>query len=439
VPQIVLTRNGNDIAPGRQNAYPRFLFAPPGLGDLLFSATGTNPSNNSNIGEELWIEMGPPVITGVRPLTQRTYRMREIVYFVVEFKRPTLVIGSPKLKIQLQDTDNSPSLQPKQVFAIYISGSGSNNLVFRYVVKRGERDKDGIDLVPPLDLSEGAITNLVGDPGDGQFSSQPFPTVLVDGFSPWVMQVHGPRVGTYGPGSTLTFQLITSEAVTVTPGGPTNQVLPYLNLRIGNNTRRANFVGASGNVLTFRYKVQAGDYAPNGIYLDSSQPFNPGTYSFTAPSIRPPEASAPSGPRNLDANFQVPVFAGVYVDTRGPRIADIILPGLRNYVTGEVLEFRFRFDEKVYLRGSSSAQPSLRLQIGSAIRQAALVAGLGTNTLTFRYTVQSSDQDLDGIRLLDIALPSGTRLTDLVGNVAPLTFTPPDTRLIRINAPTVRL
>jgi hypothetical protein len=53
--------------------------------------------------------------------------------------------------------------------------------------------------------------------------------------------------------------------------------------------------------------------------------------------------------------------------------------------------------------------------------------------------VQSSDQDLDGIRLLDIALPSGTRLTDLVGNVAPLTFTPPDTRLIRINAPTVRL
>jgi hypothetical protein len=367
--------------------------------------------------------------------------MREILQFVVTFDKKTLVIGRPKLRIRLQD-GGSPGLPQKEVFAVYASGSGTKSLAFRYVVTRGERDDDGVEVVGPLVLSSNdKITNIIGDPGDGQFtpSPQPFPTVLVDGFSPWVMQVRGPRVGTYGPGSTLTFQLITSEAVTVTPGGPSNQVLPYLNVRVGNNTRRANFVGASGNVLTFRYKVQAGDYAPNGIYLDPSQPFNPGTYSFTAPSIRPPGASAPSGSRNLHPGFQPPVLAGVYVDTRGPRITDIILPGLRNYVTGEVLEFRFQFDEKVYLRGSSSAQPSLRLQIGSAIRQAALVAGLGTNTLTFRYTVQSSDQDLDGIRLLDIALPSGTRLTDLVGNVAPLTFTPPDTRLIRINAPTVRL
>jgi ELWxxDGT repeat protein len=435
---IVLTVNGTEIAPGARSANPRFLIA--AAGSVLFSATGTDPSNNSNIGEEPWVEIGPPRILRVIPPPAGIYRMRQVMQFIVQMDKPTLVTGTPRLRLTFADSD-TPSMTAKPVSAVYTSGSGSSQLVFRYTVLRGERDKDGIEVVGPLDLSAGTITNLVGDRGDGQFTlSQPqFQNVLVDGFSPWVMQVHGPRVGTYGPGSTLTFQLITSEAVTVTPGGSSNQVLPYLNLRIGNNTRRANFVGASGNVLTFRYKVQAGDYAPNGIYLDSSQPFNPGTYSFTAPSIRPPEASAPSGPRNLDANFQVPVFAGVYVDTRGPRIADIILPGLRNYVTGEVLEFRFRFDEKVYLRGSSSAQPSLRLQIGSAIRQAALVAGLGTNTLTFRYTVQSSDQDLDGIRLLDIALPSGTRLTDLVGNVAPLTFTPPDTRLIRINAPTVRL
>ena len=435
---IVLTVNGTEIAPGARNANPRFLIA--AAGSVLFSATGTDPNTNNNVGEEPWIEIGPPRILRVIPPNAGTYRMRQVMQFIVQMDKPTLVRGTPRLQLYFADSD-SPSMTPKNVFAVYTSGSGSRQLVFRYTVLRGDRDKDGVEVVGPLDLSAGTITNLVGDQGDGQFTPSPqqFPNVLVDGFSPWVMQVRGPRVGTYGPGSTLTFQLITSEKVLITPSGPTNQVLPYLNLRIGNNTRRANFVGASGNLLTFRYKVQAGDYAPNGIYLDLDEPLNLGTYSFEAPPIHPPGASAPSGRRPLDVSFRVPVFAGVFVDTRGPRISNILLPGLRNYRTGEVLQFRFRFDENVYLRGNGSARPSLRLQIGSAIRHAALVAGLGTNTLTFRYTVQASDQDLDGIRLLDITVPPGRRLTDLVGNVAPLTFTPPDTRLIRINAPTVRL
>jgi hypothetical protein len=73
------------------------------------------------------------------------------------------------------------------------------------------------------------------------------------------------------------------------------------------------------------------------------------------------------------------------------------------------------------------------------VRQAALVSGHGTNTLTFRYTVQANDQDLDGIRILGFTLPNGVRITDLAGNSAVLTFTHPDTRLIRVNVPTIRM
>lgn len=441
---MVLTTSGNQIAPGPRSSVPAFLKA--AVGSLLFSATGSDPSLG-NIGTEPWVEIGPPRILSIVGPNPRTYRMRETLQFTLVMDKPTLVTGVPKLNITLSDSAN-PALQPQQVQASYFSGSGSTRLIFRYTVQRGQRDLDGIEVTGPLDLTNGSITNVVGDRGDGVFtpSPQPFPTVLVNGIHPWVMQVEGPPVGTYGIGSLLTFRVITSEAVTASPSGPTNQIPPYLNLRIGNVTRQAFLVGGSGtNVLTFRYKVVAGDHAPNGIYLLPSAPLNMGTYTIQAPSVflrgqPPPDPNwIPTGPRDLDTTIRTPVLFRVFVDTRGPRISSMTIPGLRNYVTGETLEFRFRFDETVYIRSSTSQRPTLRLQIGNVVRHARLVSGHATNTLTFRYTVQASDQDLDGIRILGFSLPSGVQITDAVGNPAVLSFTPPDTRLIRINVPTIRL
>ncbi len=468
-----------EVTPGAGGSSPRFMLSVPALQMVFFSARGADPTTPQprNLGDEPWAIVGPPVVTMVITPSVRSpgfpYRWRETLQFTLVFNRSpnqtVLVTGKPRLKIYLGPNigyvPGQTQTNSRIVYADYVGGSGSRSVTFRYVIQRVvqgpnrriDRDLDGLEIhdkvdpngrpVVTADLTLGKITSLFGEEWDGDvFPTSIFPAVsdvtkildrvkqiIVDALPPWIIQVQGPPPGTYRAGDMLTFTLVTTDPLTVTarPGSP-----PFLNIRIGNVTRRAYFVGqAAPNKLVFRYKVAAHDYAPNGIYLDPIQPFSHGSYTISGSDI----PGMVSTPRRLDEHIQPPVFFRVFVDTRGPRITDIILPGLRNYVTGEVLEFRFQFDEKVYLRGSSSAQPSLRLQIGSAIRQAALVAGLGTNTLTFRYTVQSSDQDLDGIRLLDIALPSGTRLTDLVGNVAPLTFTPPDTRLIRINAPTVRL
>ncbi|MCS7166129.1 MAG: hypothetical protein RMI91_12575 [Gemmatales bacterium] len=429
---MILTPNNNQIAPGARSSRPRFLAAGPGY--LLFSAMGTDPNLGSFLGEELWVVIGPPRIVRVIPPPARVYRMREVLQFIVEMDKPTLVTGTPRLNLLLSDLDY-PTLPPQNVQASYVMGSGTRQLIFRYTILRGQRDLDGIEIQGPLDLSNGMITNLFGDAGDGQFTPPSSSGVRVNGIPPWVMEVRGPASGVYSLGDLLTFRLIISEPVEVTPREGNNQIRPYLNLRIGNFSRQAFYVGGSGTtILTFRYRIQPGDHAPHGIYLDTDQPLDLGSYQITAPGTGPIRER-----RNLETEIRTPVFFRVAVDTRGPRITDITLPGLRNHVTGETLQFRFHFNEPVYVHSSSGARPALRLQIGPATRLANLVGGNGTNTLTFRYTIQSNDQDLDGIRLLGIQLPAGVRITDLAGNLAVLTFNHPDTRLIRVNVPTIRL
>lgn len=172
---MVLTTAQTEIAPGARSAQPRFLLS--ALGSIFFSATGTNPTTNSNVGEEPWIEIGPPRIINIRPPSAGTYRMREIMQFIVEMDKPTLVTGTPRLKLHLRD-NGSPSIAQKDVFADYVAGSGSRQLIFRYTVNRGDRDEDGVEVVAPLDLTNGTITNIVGDRGDGQFTPTPQPFTM---------------------------------------------------------------------------------------------------------------------------------------------------------------------------------------------------------------------------------------------------------------------
>jgi hypothetical protein len=60
-------------------------------------------------------------------------------------------------------------------------------------------------------------------------------------------------------------------------------------------------------------------------------------------------------------------------------------------------------------------------------------------TLTFRYTVQSGDLDSDGIAVASPIDLNGGTITDVPGNDAVLTFTPPNTSGVLVDgvAPTI--
>jgi len=76
--------------------------------------------------------------------------------------------------------------------------------------------------------------------------------------------------------------------------------------------------------------------------------------------------------------------------------------------------FKVAFTENVYVTGV----PKLKLSIGGVDRYAELSSGSGTHELWFKYTVQDSDHDLNGISVAKDALfKNGGSIADANGNV----------------------
>ena len=104
------------------------------------------------------------------------------------------------------------------------------------------------------------------------------------------------------------------------------------------------------------------------------------------------------------------------------------IPSPGNYSSGEVLNFSVTFDEAV-----STTDATLPVEIGSNTRSATLTAPVTSGTtLTFEYTIQPADKDIDGITV-DPANITGS-VTDNAGNAADLsTATAPSTAGVLVN------
>ncbi len=162
--------------------------------------------------------------------------------------------------------------------------------------------------------------------------------------------------------------------------------------------------------------VQSGDEDTNGITLTSPIELNGGTIQ---------DASL----NDAELAF-TPQSNSVLVDGVAPVADSITPPANGSYFTDENLDFVVLFDGNVNVAGT----PVLPFTIGSTTRNASYVSGNGTNTLTFRYTIQSADQDVDGITV-DPATISGAGITDAAGNEADFSPAPtPSTAAVIVNA-----
>ena len=137
-------------------------------------------------------------------------------------------------------------------------------------------------------------------------------------------------------------------------------------------------------------------------------------------------------------NFGPPTnLSSVRVDGAAPAVDSItVTPG--NYLLGQNVDITVNFDDAVNVEtiGGDSNRPRLSLVVGDERREALLdVAGSTSTALLFRYTVVNGDADSDGITIMSpIDLGDGGTIRDGVNNNAVLTFTPPDSSQVRVDA-----
>ena len=350
-------------------------------------------------------------VDGVRPaaladgvsITSRgTYGRGDPIDISVTLSEPVWVTATDDAQLRLVIDVGGRSRS-----ALFVGGSGTATLKFRYTVQAGDSDTDGVSIGPDA-LVGGVIEDAAGNEWeDAQRRLTPLPPQsrhrvdanLSDGDRPEVedLRFAGPRTS-YGLGEVLRIEVEFSEAVYVA-GAPT------LALRIGAVARTAHLVEGSGSdTLTFSYTVGAGDNDADGVGIGAD----------ALAQGRIVDAAGNEAVRDLDSvsvgkitvdGVRAVVEAVNFVD--GPRSQD-------SYGVGEMISIDVVFSESVHVTETAS-DLQLVLSIGERSRHADYATGSGERKLQFRYTVQTGDFDDDGISIGPDALVGGL-IEDGVGN-----------------------
>ncbi|WP_173275650.1 S-layer homology domain-containing protein [Paenibacillus sp. NEAU-GSW1] len=335
-----------------------------------------------------------PRVTLVSVPANGTYKTGEPLTFKVRYDMTVDVTGTPRLPI---------ILGASTVQAAYSSGSGTNELTFNYTIQNGDLDADGIALDSSLSLNGGTIISGQNVPAKLTLNSiAPTSGVRVDAVAPTITAVAVPATGIYRDGQKLDFVVTYSEAVSVTG----NPVLP---ITIGSQQVEAAFVNKpSASEIKFSYTVASGNNDNNGIELGSALSLEGAVLT---------DIVGNDAVLTLSTGIDT---TGVTVDTKAPVYESLQVPSAGAYKANDKLSFEAEFDENVIVTGT----PRIILDVNGVQKYAQYESGTGTDQLMFSYTVQSSDNDANGISFLNegaIDL-NGAMIRDAAGysiNVAP--------------------
>lgn len=103
------------------------------------------------------------------------------------------------------------------------------------------------------------------------------------------------------------------------------------------------------------------------------------------------------------------------VDDTAPVVNSVNVPANATYTAGQNLDFTVNTSENVTVN-TGGGTPRIALIVDPTIRYASYISGSGTSALVFRYTVQTGDNDQDGIAVLPSIEANGGTLRDAAGN-----------------------
>ncbi|QTX19400.1 DUF4347 domain-containing protein [Comamonas aquatica] len=311
--------------------------------------------------------------------------------------------GSPTLLLETGLVDRD---------AVYLSGSGSNTLVFKYTVQAGDLSADlDFQSSAALQLNGAVLANASNDLAvltlptvGGSDSLGGRSNIVVDGVVPVVGSVQAPTDGTYITGQNLDFTVNFSENVVVDTTGGVPRIAVTLDT---GGTVYAEYVsGSGGSALVFRLTTASGQLDSNGVTLGSALQLNGGSIRDTA------------GNDTVVTLNSVASTGGIHIDGVVPTVTSVTTPLDGSYKAGDVLTFTINGSEALQ---TGALPPRLVLDVGGVTRYATYVSGSGSAALVFQYIVQAGDIDPNGIAVSSIDL-RGEQLTDLAGNDLDLTL-----------------
>ncbi|CAL1520728.1 Ig-like domain-containing protein [Chitinophaga sp. MM2321] len=318
--------------------------------------------------------------------------------------------GAPGVSIST--TATSPVNQPFTVMATFteaVTGFTSGDMVVTNATLSNVVTTDNItytaSVTPTADgpvsirVPAGAAVNI----GNNANTASNTLNVTYDGTAPAVTSVDVPANGTYKSGNVLSFAVHYAENVAVT-GTPSLEVV------VGNQTKQAVYISGSGaNTLSFSYTVQDGDVDKDGITLGANMVLNGGGIKDKA------------GNNALLPLNNVATTTGVLVDAAAPVVTAVNVPANGYYTSGDVLSFTVSFNENIAV-STTGGTPYLDVIIGTTTRHATYTGGTDSTALSFSYTVQPGDMDMDGIGLGTVLVLNGGTIRDAAGNDAVLTL-----------------
>ncbi|HEY9257067.1 MAG TPA: Ig-like domain-containing protein [Chitinophaga sp.] len=324
-----------------------------------------NVSSLNNV----WVDAKAPVVTSVAVPANSYYHTGDQLNFTVNFSENAIVTGTPAIDVTIGSTVRK---------AAYASGNATTHLTFSYTIQNGDMDMDGIT-VGALTLNSGTIRDAAGNDAvltlnsvastAGVFVNTNIPSVILT-------TTAGPLVN-----APFTVTATFSEAVINVPA-----------FALSNCT--------VSNVTTTDNKVFTALVTPTGAN---------GT-------IQVPDSTTQNAGQNWNTASGVLSFT---FDNQAPQITNVTVPANKTYRKNEVLSFNVYYNENI-VADTTHGAPFISLVLASGVHNASLTA-IGANYLTFSYTVQNGDMDMDGITVGALTLNSGT-IQDAAGNDAVLTL-----------------
>lgn len=373
------------------------IFIDPDEADRSVLLYAGHDLNDNDIGAQVTIEGDLYTIRSVN---------ENILEFEEAYNSSVVSIGNPSISLY------TPDFRP----ALYYSGSNTNTLVFRYLVRRGDLS-DTIEVHSPptsnhidsaVFLNGGIILRVSEQPSlDVSLAFPPFlygDTVSINSIRPNITDVSSTSSGVFVAGDCVDYSVTFDYRVSVNISVPNSPAL--LLLRSDGSIATAWYMEGSGsNVLTFCYTVVPTDveFTDDSLIMESSIPTPYRVIMGNKQDFTRRDAAIPV----IDVVTSIPSnitgFSNISWIGNAPYVTDIyVLPkavGHPVYSAGDILQVVVEYSASIELIATEvSGAIELLLNTGRDDPAVASLARVTNSSLIFTYRI-TIDDDFDGLQL----------------------------------------